>query len=142
MNRAIDAPFRQARNLWRWRWRWETPEPRIIRPAMMSHFYSPCPQHFDTQQPAETTLLQPIKYPDRAYTRPSPYSEQHWERLSILSLNECCTSTLKESRLRITRMALSKSQRIMILLAIDGAFFLVELIIGGYIYFEREIVTV
>jgi Co/Zn/Cd efflux system component len=46
-------------------------------------------------------------------------------------LQQCClTSTKKEKHKKIGKMGLSKEHRIMILLAIDSAFFFVELIVG------------
>lgn len=50
---------------------------------------------------------------------------------SDISLQQCCViSTQKQKHQNIRTMALTKSQRIMILLAIDTAFFFVELIVG------------
>jgi hypothetical protein len=44
-------------------------------------------------------------------------------------LNECCAPREKTPRLK-GMMGLSKTQRILVLLAIDSAFFLLELVVG------------
>jgi len=69
----------------------------------------------------------PIELPKKAYL--NPYRHPHLS--STLSLDECCLSSRKDKEPRKRRgMALSKSSRIILLLAIDSAFFLLEITVG------------
>lgn len=69
---------------------------------------------------------------------PQSYSLSHRPVFSPsdLSLNQCCAPKVQHLRSDRSKMALSKSQRIIILLAIDSAFFLVELVIGMLVQAE------
>jgi hypothetical protein len=73
------------------------------------------------------TSLTPIELPKKAYL--NPY--RHPPLSARLSLDECCVSFRKDKEPRKRGgMALSKSSRIILLLAIDSAFFLLEIIVG------------
>lgn len=72
--------------------------------------------------------------PPQAYLRPcrgvsSPSSPS---KASTETLNECCAPLPAQKSPTATTMGLSKTHRIIILLGIDSAFFLVELIVGKW----------
>lgn len=83
------------------------------------------PRHAPPDSTQLITLQKPLKVHLSPYHPPAPAAG------SAVSVNECCKKRSKENLPRNTRkMGLSKSQRIMLLLGIDGVFFLVELIVG------------
>jgi hypothetical protein len=77
------------------------------------------------------TPLETIQKPKRAYLRGAGDSSiSHWDfHASEESLDECC-SPGKKTRKSKRKMGLSKTKRILVLLAIDSAFFLLELVVG------------
>jgi hypothetical protein len=77
------------------------------------------------------TPLETIQKPKRAHLRGvGDSSISHWDfHVSEESLNECC-SPGKKTRRSKRKMGLSKTKRILVLLAVDSAFFLLELVVG------------
>ena len=80
--------------------------------------------------PLELSLQKP-----QAVYLPIPSGQQlsiSHPSLSQLSLNQCCAplGATASPRLAQRKMGLSKSNRIILLLAIDSAFFLLELVVG------------
>lgn len=91
---------------------------------------SPIPvQHLYQHPPADS-----IKKPQQAYLRPhrrtSPSSSSAPSVTSAETVHECCAPVCAQPPTTTSKMGLSKTQRICILLAIDAVFFLVELICG------------
>ena len=87
----------------------------------------------DCQYPLNQTdtPLENIQRPEKAHIRGSAdIPTLDWSsHASEESLNECC-APCKETVGSRGRMGLSKTKRILVLLAIDSAFFLLELIVG------------
>jgi hypothetical protein len=77
------------------------------------------------------TPLENIQRPERAHIRGSGgiSTLNRSSRESKESLNECCVPREKTVGSK-GKMGLSKTKRILVLLAIDSAFFLLELIVG------------
>lgn len=89
--------------------------------------------------PTDSTLnryssIELVKRPETAYFTPRRAlpSFEFISTTSSLTLNECCAPSRPQTPSTHATMGLSKTQRIAILLAIDSAFFLVELIIGKW----------
>lgn len=92
-----------------------------------------------TSQDTSSSLnneVQQIEKPQKAILR-SPRSfcsSIHLSSPSELSINACC-ATLAQVKVPTTKtMGISKSNRIIILLVIDSAFFLLELVVGKELY--------
>jgi hypothetical protein len=102
-----------------------SPRPEPPPAGILSSFAS---QH--TSTPIDTPL-ETIQKPKRAHLRGAGDSSiSHWDfHASEESLNECC-SPGKKTRTSKRKMGLSKTKRILMLLAIDSAFFLLELVVG------------
>jgi hypothetical protein len=81
--------------------------------------------------PPIDTPLEAIQKPKRAHLRGAGDSSiSHWDfHASEESLNECCAPGHKTRRSK-RKMGLSKTKRILVLLAVDSAFFLLELAVG------------
>jgi hypothetical protein len=89
--------------------------------------------------PTDSTLnrdssIELVRRPEAAYLSPHRAlpSFEFLSTTSSITLNECCAPSRPQTTLTHTAMGLSKTQRIAILLAIDSAFFLVELIVGKW----------
>lgn len=74
----------------------------------------------------KTTTITQIEKPEKALLRTSP----HLSAPSLLSVNDCCAPPAQVTAITTKKMAISKSNRIIILLVIDSAFFIVELVVG------------
>lgn len=97
------------------------PPARIISSIIASHHTLTHP----------STPFENIQRPQPVYIRGSgnistPDRSSH---ASTVSLNECCALRKKTIRSR-GKMGLSKTKRILVLLAIDTAFFFLELVVG------------
>jgi hypothetical protein len=68
--------------------------------------------------------------PEPVYLSPLHSHQRSPHSSSAVTVNECCAPRPAQAPLAKTKMGLSKSQRIGILLGIDSAFFLVELCVG------------
>jgi hypothetical protein len=78
---------------------------------------------YDTHLTSLPVRPEPVHLSGHSSEPPSPFNS------SCETLNECCAPCAQVPRLK-SRMGLSKSQRIGVLLGIDTAFFLVELTVG------------
>lgn len=110
------------------------PEPSIPISSSFLKFHSHCA----TSSPGLNVNFAPIlpARPENALIkqqRVPPSSQPSSASTSVPSLHECCNN-LNEHGIEIQPriMGLSKSQRIAILLAIDGVFFFIELVAGMY----------
>lgn len=83
------------------------------------------------------TLLVAIQRPEQAHLKDSgDISAPKWSsQASKESLNECCATRAKAIKPK-RKMGLSKTKRILVLLAIDSAFFLLELVVGMQLKFK------
>lgn len=100
-------------------------------PPASAGIISSIASHHHTISPVDTAL-QPIQKPAKAHLRGSGDSSIpvcSFHAAAEESLNECCAPRKKTSRSK-RRMGLSKTKRILVLLAIDSAFFLLELVVG------------
>ena len=73
-----------------------------------------------------------IQAPEKAVLGPEPAVclETLHPASSTLSVNACCKPNHRAAASQDKKMGLSKSNRIIILLVVDSAFFLLELIVG------------
>ena len=92
--------------------------------------------HYNPQNPMITSrrtsdpLIEPIQKPGQVYLSPYRHPSSSPYTASNVTIDECCAPKLTQAPRTRKRIGLTKSQRIGVLLAIDFAFFLVELIIG------------
>jgi hypothetical protein len=78
--------------------------------------------------------------PKAVHLSPSRIAQQRYPHLhplppltaSSVTLNECCAPAPAQASRNKSKMGLTKTQRIGILLAIDSVFFLIELIVGEW----------
>jgi len=89
----------------------------------------PPPDHPTEQGQSQSQTIELVHKPDHAYFSPYRASPSFPFTVSTETVNECCSPRPAQAP-RGSRMGLSKSQRIGVLLGIDTAFFLVELIVG------------
>ena len=92
---------------------------------------STCTYH-STSPSYETNTRQTVTKPDPVYLSPHHSYQSSPPTSSSVTLNECCAPASAQARPPRRKMGLSKTQRISILLGIDSAFFLVELVVGKW----------
>lgn len=95
---------------------------------------SPSPSYPTNPTLDSDQSIELVTRPETAYLSPHRAlpSFESLSSPSSIALNECCAPSNPQSTSAPTTMGLSKTQRIGILLAIDSAFFLVELVIGEW----------
>jgi hypothetical protein len=97
--------------------------------ATISHKAASSPHCINTEDSSpvkEIHQTRKIEKPEKAFLRPPRRVCSSAE----LSVNACCAPHVALKRPTSKRMGLSKSNRIIVLLVIDSAFFLVELVVG------------
>jgi hypothetical protein len=77
----------------------------------------------------EAVHLNPSRIAQQRYPHPHPLPPL---TASSVTLNECCAPAPAQAPRNKSKMGLTKTQRIGILLAIDSVFFLIELIVGKW----------
>lgn len=80
--------------------------------------------------PHEQDLPSTPAKPEPAYLSPLPSHQSSPFSSSAATLNECCAPRTAQAPAPKKKMGLTKTQRIGILLGIDSAFFIVELVVG------------
>ena len=75
-----------------------------------------------------------IQRPEKAVLSPAQNNADFYNlpSSSTLTVNACCTPNRRGPRSEPRKMGLSKSNRIIILLVVDTAFFFLELIVGEF----------
>jgi hypothetical protein len=81
----------------------------------------------------EAVHLSPSRIAQQRYPHPLPHPHPLPPlTASSVTLNECCAPAPAQAPRSKSKMGLTKTQRIGILLAIDSVFFLIELIVGEW----------